>query len=352
MSCAINRLLMAALSLVLIRRLATPKRTSLGGPLHTKSQRANGGPLGEAISAVARRVGARRAEHRRELRVEARGTKDLHVRVGETVRRYAHHGVAREVAGTGRRGAERIAEVLDPRPAARTAGHVAAVLERVVAGSSAPRAVIARVVALHDIAIVEIARIAEDRHVRVGEVIGDSGEAGTDFHLHADRRGAGEALVLKHYHAEVAVVGQRAPGVVPGRRHEDGSPIPRAEGTLRAGLGPGGVRQAAVIRRNEYPVGKEALGHRVEQAVRGGHNYPIVDDRGRALKIAHARLGEEQLPCGLVGIGSDGRPRRDAGAREVEASRAGNLGGNFAILEEHSLLCRLPAVGRPVTWTG
>src|SRR5215469_1948311 len=107
-----------------------------------------GGPLGEAISAVARRVGARRAEHGSELRVEARGTKDLHVRVGETVRGYAHHGVAREVADTGRRGAERIAEVLDPRPAARTAGHVATVLERVVAGSSAPHTVIARVVAL------------------------------------------------------------------------------------------------------------------------------------------------------------------------------------------------------------
>src|SRR5262249_31324953 len=152
MSCAINRLLMAALSLVLIRRLATPKRTSLGGPLHATSQRANRGPLGEGISAVARRVGARRAEQGRDLRVEAGGAEDLHVRVGEPVRRYAHHGVAREVADTGRRGAERIAEVLDPRPAARTAGQVAAVLERVVAGSSAPYAVIARVVALWDVA--------------------------------------------------------------------------------------------------------------------------------------------------------------------------------------------------------
>src|SRR5262249_15054966 len=83
----------------------------------------------------------------------------------------------------------------------------------------------------------------------------------------------------------------------------------------RAGLGPGGVRQAAVIRRNEHPVRKEALGHGVEQAVRGGDNYAIVDDRGRALKIAHAKLGEEQLPCRLVGIGSDGPARRDAGER-------------------------------------
>src|SRR5215469_7934632 len=98
-------------------------------------------------------------------------------------------------------------------------------------------------------ASVEIARIAEDSHVRVGKVIGDSGEAGTDLRLYADRRGAGEALVLKHYQAEVAVVGQRAPGVAPGRRHKDGSPNPRAEGTLRAGLGAGGVRQAAVKRR-------------------------------------------------------------------------------------------------------
>src|SRR5262249_10755528 len=352
MGWATSRLLRAELSMVLTRRLATPKRTSLGGPLHTKSQRANRGPLGEAISAVARRVGARRAEHGRELCVEARGTKDLNVRVGEAVRRYAYHGVARRVAHTGRRGAERIAEVLDPRPAARTAGHVAAVLKRVVADSSASRTVIARVVALQDVAAVEVARIAEDRHVCVGAVIGDSSEAGADLCLHADRRGAGEALVLKHYQAEVAVVGQRAPGVVPGRRHEDGLPIPRAEGTLRAGLGPGGVRQATVIRRNEHPVRKEALGHRVEQAVGGGHNYPIVDDRGRALKIAHARLGEEQLPCRLVGIGSDGRPRRDAGAREVEASRAGDLGGKFAILKEDSLLRCLPAVGRPVARTG
>ena len=36
-------------------------RTRLGGLLRTKSQRANDGRLGEAISAVARRVGARRA---------------------------------------------------------------------------------------------------------------------------------------------------------------------------------------------------------------------------------------------------------------------------------------------------
>src|SRR5262252_8398399 len=204
MSCAINRLLMAALSLVLIRRLATPKRTSLGGPLHTKSQRANRGPLGEAISAVARRVGARSAEHGRKLRVEARGTKDLHVRVGEPVRRHAHHGVAREVADTGRRRAERITEVLDPRPPARAAGHVAAVLEGVVAGRSTPHTVVARVVALQNMATVEIARIAEDRHVRVGEVVGDGGEAGADLRLNADRGGAGEALVLKHYQAEVA----------------------------------------------------------------------------------------------------------------------------------------------------
>src|SRR5262249_20059665 len=160
-----------------------------------RSRRANTGPPGEAISAVARRAVARRVEHGRELRVEARSTKDLHVGVGETVRRNAHDGVARDVARTDRRGAGRIAEVLDPRPATRTAGHVAAVLERVVTGGGRPRTVIARVVALHDVAAVQIARIAEDRHMRVGEAIGDSGEAGTDLRLHVDRRGAGKALV-------------------------------------------------------------------------------------------------------------------------------------------------------------
>src|SRR5678815_4445691 len=102
------------------------------------------------ISTVARRVGARRVEHGRELRVEARGTKNLHVGIVETVRRYAHHGIAREVAHTVWRSAGRIAEVLDPGSAARTAGHVAAVLERVVANSGAPYTAIARVVSLQD----------------------------------------------------------------------------------------------------------------------------------------------------------------------------------------------------------
>ena len=52
-------------------------KVSLRGPLLTRAR--------DALSAVARRVGARRTEHRRELGVEARSAEDLHVRVEETV---------------------------------------------------------------------------------------------------------------------------------------------------------------------------------------------------------------------------------------------------------------------------